>query len=1067
MSFIASLRFTSVRKLLGLSLFLTANYLCAADPVTERQYLSGHGPEDAVPWEFSVTGGRRAGEQTTIPVPSNWEQQGFGTYDYGQGSDPKGNEHGLYRLKFNVPDNWKNRRIRLVFEGVMTEATVKVNGKSVGSPHIGGFYRFSYDVSTTVKFDTGAANLLEVDVAKVASNAETERAERGGDYWVFGGIFRPVWLEADPVRAIEHIAIDARADGNFAADVTLHTVREPTRLDGPSLVPEHLEAQILDPAGHEVGGVFKAAIPAGGIGRLHVSSHVDVPRLWTSETPQLYTLKISRLRGTEVLHTVTQRFGFRTFEVRDGEGLFLNGQRVLLKGVDRHSFRADTGRTLSRADCYDDVRLIRSMNMNAVRMSHYPPDEAFLEACDELGLYVLDELSGWQAAHGTEIGRLLVRAMVERDVNHPSILFWDNGNEGGFNRDLDGEYPLYDPQQRRVLHPWDPFGGVDTRHYPNYEDLVRRLKGPNLVMPTEVLHGLYDGGAGAGLADYWQAISTSPVGAGAFIWVFADEGIARTDQNGRIDVFSTYAPDGIVGPRHEKEGSYYTVREVWSPVQIAAPVLDEKFSGSLTVSNHYDFTSLAQCRFEWRLLRFPGPFDRETNAKVLSQGQLVSPAIVPHATGQLPLNLPANWREADALAITTIGPGKEELWTSTWAVLPATTRPPAVAASQPDSSPKTTTTVGEIQLSVGTTIAKFDAATGTLRSFQHDGKTSALANGPYVAFARPESAGPIEWYPFTNEDTGGAVQIRRLAEPRPASILEIELEFTKVVAYAGFKLEISPDGVVWKTLYDGTRRNGDGKNFAFPPQNVVAVRMSEIRDNLGHSIVVKSVKLGYAAARFPVISREPGTVTSGTANDPQSGDSVAWVETRGTAGFDHFRWTLHPDGSLKLDYDYALDGDFIYHGISFDHPEKEMTSLRWLGAGPYRVWQNRLQGTWLGVHEIARHDLQPGDAWGYPEFQGMFAGLHWARLNTTTEPLTVTSSANDLYLRVGTPRINHAFTTVEFPAGDISFLHAIPGIGSKFILPDKSGPSGLPAKASGHYHGTLTFFLGEPQHKKD
>jgi len=1056
-----------MRNLLCLSLFFVANHLCAADPVTERQYLSGHGPEDAVSWDFTVTGGRRAGEQTTIPVPSNWEQHGFGTYDYGQGSKPKGNEHGLYRLKFNVPESWKGRRVRLIFEGVMTEAAVKVNGQSVGSPHIGGFYRFSYDVTSVVKFDAGAANLLEVDVAKVTSNAETEHAERDGDYWVFGGIFRPVWIEADPARAIEHVAIDARADGSFAADVTLHTVREPTRLDGPSVVSERLEAQILDASGHEVGPVFKAAIPAGGTGRLRLSSHIDAPRRWTSETPHLYTLRLSRLRGDETLHTVTQRFGFRTFEVRDGEGLFLNGQRILLKGVDRHSFRPDTGRTLSRADCYDDVRLMRSMNMNAVRMSHYPPDEAFLEACDELGLYVLDELSGWQAAHGTEIGRLLVRATVERDVNHPSILFWDNGNEGGFNRDLDGEYSLYDPQQRRVLHPWDPFGGIDTRHYPSYEDLVRRLKGPNLVMPTEVLHGLYDGGAGAGLADYWQAIRTSPVGAGAFIWVFADEGIARTDQNGRIDVFSTYAPDGIVGPRHEKEGSYYAVRQVWSPVQITPPVLDEKFNGTVAVTNRYDFVSLAQCRFEWRLLRFPGPFDRETNLKFLAQGQITAPDIAPHAAGQLAINLPKNWREADALALTVFGPDHEELWTSTWATLPAHAPKQTVVASPVASSPKAVTTAGEIQLNVGTTTAKFDAATGVLRSLQHDGKTSALANGPYVSFARPESAGPVEWYSFATEETTGAAQIRRLAAPRPASTLEIELEYAPAVAYAGFKLEISPDGVAWKTIYEGTRRVGDGRNFNFPPQNVVAVRMSEIHNNIGQPIAVKSVKLGYAGARFPVLSPAPGSVTSGATKDPQTGEMVAWIETRGAAGFDHFRWTMHADGSLKLDYDYALEGSFLYHGISFDHPEKEMTSLRWLGAGPYRVWQNRLEGTWLGVHEIARNDAQPGDAWGYPEFQGMFAGLRWAQLKTSTGPLTVTSASNDLYLRVGTPRINHQFTTVEFPAGDISFLHAIPGIGSKFILPDKSGPSGQPAKASGHYQGSLTFSLGEPQTIKD
>ncbi|MCX6953549.1 MAG: beta-galactosidase, partial [Verrucomicrobia bacterium] len=464
-------------------------------PVTERQYLSGHGPADAVPWEFTVTGGRRANEATTIPVPSHWEQHGFGTYNYGQ-EPRKGDERGLYRTRFAVPAAWRGRRIRLVFDGVMTDTAVKINGRSAGPVHQGGFYRFSYDITSLVKPTAGGTepeNLLEVDVSKVSANPDTERAERGGDYWVFGGIYRPVYLESVPAQSIARVAIDARSDGAFSADVVLSYVSTGDRV----------EAQIVGADGRPVGAPLAAAIPGGGVGSVRLTARIDRPELWTAETPRLYSLRLTLRRGEETLHTIAQRFGFRTFEVRAGAGLFLNGQRILLKGVNRHSFRPETGRALTRDDCYADVRLIKAMNMNAVRMSHYPPDVDFLEACDELGLYVLDELSGWQHAHDTAVGRLLVRELVERDVNHPSILFWDNGNEGGFNRDLDGEFALYDPQRRRVLHPWDPFSGIDTKHYLPFDDLLRRLRGPNLVMPTEFLHGLYDGGMGAGLADYW------------------------------------------------------------------------------------------------------------------------------------------------------------------------------------------------------------------------------------------------------------------------------------------------------------------------------------------------------------------------------------------------------------------------------------------------------------------------------------------------------------------------------------------------------------------------------------
>ena len=1068
--------------------------LHAEIPQTERQFLSGHGPTDAVPWEFSVTNGRRAGEWTTIPVPSNWEQHGFGGYDYGEQNN-KFDEHGLYRLKFAVPEMWKGRRIQLVFEGVMTDATVKVNGHSAGPTHIGAFYRFHYDVTSLVKLGSLAENLLEVDVAKTSSDPETNAAERRSDYWVFGGIFRPVWLEAAPAQSIEHTATNALADGTFTADVTLSFVREATQVD----------AQILSPDGKPVGAPFSTRVPGGGAGRIRLATHVDAPRLWTAETPQLYTVQLTLRSGDIALHTTSTRFGFRTFEVRAGDGLYLNGQRILLKGVNRHSFRPDTARTLTREDCYDDARLIKEMNMNAVRMSHYPPDEAFLEACDELGLYVLDELSGWQHAHGTPIGRLLIREMIERDVNHPSILFWDNGNEGGWNRELDGEFALYDPQRRRVLHPWELHDDVDTKHYPNFSDITKRLLGPHLVMPTEFIHGLYDGGVGAGMEDYWNAISKSPFGAGGFIWVFADEGIARTDRNGRIDVFGTYAPDGIVGPRHEKEGSFYTVRDLWSPIQITTPVLNDAFDGSLAVANHYDFTSLAQCRFEWRLVRFSGPTGKPRNggstsewtdaddtevvpppqpgqtkprgetsvsAHAIAQGRVTAPNVAPHASGRLSVSLPPNWRDADALALTAYGPDQQEVWTWTW---PTPTLAKRVTASSVQNvspkrdegaaSPKIETAAGEIRLVAGNVTVTFDSATGLLRSIRRGNKTAALSNGPRLTFARPESAAAIEWLPFAKEDP--ATQTHQLAAPQLANTVELDFAFDKTVAYAACKLEITPDGHTWKTIFDGSRRSTDGANYNFPPLAVAAVRLSNVHQAEGEPVTIKSLRLGYAAGRFPVSTTPAAAVTTGTEHAAGTTETTAWLESRGAAGLDRFRWTLRSDGSLRLDYDYALEGDFIYHGITFDHPEEKIASLRWLGEGPYRVWQNRLRGTWLGVHENARNDIQPGDSWNYPEFQGYFAGLRWARLTTDGGPLTITNASPEVYLRVGTPRINHQKTTPDFPAGDLSMLHAIAAMGSKFITPENTGPASQPAKATGRYQGSLVFVFGEAPAKKN
>ena len=1020
-------------------IMVAAGGASAADaPQTVRLYLSGQGPKDAVPWDFTVTGGRRAGEQTTIPVPSNWEQHGFGTYSYGEQAAPRANEHGMYRLGFTPPAAWKGQRIRLVFEGVMTDATVKLNGRLVGPTHQGAFYRFYYDITRTLTL--GTENVLEVDVAKESANPDTNASERAADYWVFGGIFRPVWLEVQPLESIEHTTIDAQADGTMIANVELASSRTATRV----------EAQVMTLDGLAAGAAFSTAVPAGGGSPLRLMTHIDAPKLWTAETPNLYNLKVTLFNGNVALHTTTERFGFRTFEVRPGKGLYLNGQRILLKGVDRHSFRPETGRSLDRENNYADARLIKSMNMNAVRMSHYPPDPAFLEAADQLGIYVLDELSGWHHAHDTEVGRRLVRELVERDVNHPSILFWDNGNEGGWNRELDGEFALYDPQKRRVLHPWEVHDDVDTKHYPNYDDLTHRLAGPNVLMPTEFLHAIYDGGGGSGLEDYWKAISVSPFGGGGFIWDLADEGIARTDRGGAIDVFSTYAPDGIVGPHDEKEGSYYAIRDLWSPVQIATPDLGAGFDGTLRVSNQYDFTPLSQVRFQWQWVRFPGASARRVLPTVQKTGETDGPAVDAHGIGTLKLELPKDWRGADALMLTAIGPDRQDIWTWTWPV-----SEPALPPVAKGGRPTFAIGSGDIRLTVGAVSATFDPVTGLLRQFKRGNEAVALTNGPRLVFEKPQVA-PTTWLALDSADEMAAMH--RLVTAQMANLVEVDLAFDKADSYAGFKLEISADSQTWKTIYNSTRRGGDGNRYTFPPQIVSAIRISNpIRDS-GVPIRVNAVRVGFEADRFPAVPMHPATVTSGMTHDPKTGQDEAWVEAKDSGGLNDVRWTLRSDGSLKLAYNYDLTGDYIYHGITFDHPEDRMTSVRSLGDGPYRVWQNRLRGTELGVREVKRHVDGP-ETLTYPEFEGYFGDLRWARFNTDAGPWAVFNGSPGVFLRVGTPLLSLVNTSPDFPSGDVSFLRAIPAMGSKFVTPERSGPTSQPAKAAGTYAGSLLFTL--------
>ncbi|RZJ48927.1 MAG: glycoside hydrolase family 2, partial [Flavobacterium sp.] len=163
---------------------------------TERLMLSGTGNDKTVNWDFFCTAGANSGKWTTIPVPSNWELQGLGKYNYGFDKDTlRGKEQGLYKYKFAVPAGWKGKQINIVFEGSMTDTEVKINGKSAGPTHQGSFYVFKYDISRLLK---SGDNLLEVKVSKHSANKSVNDAERKADFWIFGGIFRPVYLEALP-----------------------------------------------------------------------------------------------------------------------------------------------------------------------------------------------------------------------------------------------------------------------------------------------------------------------------------------------------------------------------------------------------------------------------------------------------------------------------------------------------------------------------------------------------------------------------------------------------------------------------------------------------------------------------------------------------------------------------------------------------------------------------------------------------------------------------------------------------------------------------------------------------
>ncbi len=653
----------SIKLTFACLFFLGLVFSSTASPTQKAiQFLSGRDNIHTVTWDFFCTAGRNSGKWSKIEVPSHWEQQGFGEYDYGRDYRTYGkkfkfsDEKGMYKHVFSVPADWKGREIFIVFEGSMTDTEVKINGIPAGAVHQGAFYRFRYQVSGLLKY--GQTNLLEVTVSKMSAEPSVNRAERFADYWVFGGIFRPVYLESFSAEHIEGVAIDARADGSFDMDVFVRNLK------GSRIV----SADLMDKNNRIITSCNAAAVKNDSIIKLHAK--VANAKLWTAETPEIYSAKIKLSAGKNVLYNCTQKFAFRTVEIRPGDGIYLNNTKIKMKGINRHAFWPETGRCLSDQINLDDVKLIKSMNMNAVRCSHYPPDQVFLDYCDSLGLYVLDELAGWQNGYATAPGEKLVKEMVMRDQNHPSVIFWANGNEGGTNKELDDDFTLWDKSKRSVIHPYhkpgNDFNGIDCNHYENYYSAKKIFAEGKIYMPTEFLHAQDDGGGAAGLSDFWELFWNTPNAGGGFIWALLDEGVVRTDLNGYIDANRVNAPDGIVGPHREKEGSYFAIREIYCPVRISLVKLPVPFDGNLSIENRYHFTNLKNCRFEWQLVNFSSVTDRQTSHQVMKSGIVAGPDLAPLKTGVLKLELPADYAKYDALYLKAFDRNAEEIFCWSW-----------------------------------------------------------------------------------------------------------------------------------------------------------------------------------------------------------------------------------------------------------------------------------------------------------------------------------------------------------------------------------------------------------------
>lgn len=308
---------------------------------------------------------------------------------------------------------------------------------------------------------------------------------------------------------------------------------------------------------------------------------------------------------------------------------------------------------------------------------------------------------------------------------------WSNGNEGGWNKQIDAHFADYDPQKRHVIHPWADFNGLDTHHYPAYQTGPYRLaNGYNVFMPTEFLHGLYYRGQGAGLDDFWSKYTSNPLFASGFLWSYVDEAIKRTDKGGILDSDGPNGPDGIVGPRREKEGSFYTVREVWAPIQFQNFFITPSFKGDFIVSNAYLFSNLKECSMKYRLYATPSPLKKGVQT-LMSEGTVTLPHIGPGETGKAFMELPANFFQGDVLELEAYDRYGHSICQWTWPVKYAD----EYFATQRDGNTISgqaaiNITDGKVVLAAGDLSVTFADRDGMLKEVKCKGQIIPLDNGP-------------------------------------------------------------------------------------------------------------------------------------------------------------------------------------------------------------------------------------------------------------------------------------------------------------------------------------------------
>jgi len=602
-------------------------------------------------------------EWDVIPVPGNWQMLGYGRPIYTNvrypfpvdpPHVPQENPVGSYRRDFDVPADWSDRRVFIVFEGVASAFYVWVNGHMVGYSQ-GAHLPSEFDVTAYVHEGN---NVLAVQVYQWSDGSYLEDQ----DMWRLSGIFRDVYLLATPDVNLRDVRLRTRFDADLAnaaldlqLDLKNHTA-EPVQ-------GYRVAARLLDAEGLEVaqGALDAIALDADERRRFPLEVAVPAPRKWSAEEPNLYTLLLS-LIAPDGATAAVERFavGFREIALRDGR-LLLNGVPITIQGVNRHDTHPDLGYAVSLESMLRDIALMKQHNINAVRTSHYPNDPRWYDLCDRFGLYVIDEADlethgfgvignvsqlakdpGWEAAFVDRARRL-----VERDKHHPSVIIWSLGNESGYGRNHDAMAAwIRNADPTRPIH-YEQAGeseivDIVSVMYPTVEALIKQGRRTDDARPFFMCEYAHAMGNGPGnLKEYWDAIRAHPRLLGGCIWEWVDHGLRQHTPAGE-EWFAyggdfgdepndgNFCIDGLNFPDRIPHTGLIEYKHIIQPAHVQ-PV--DLRAGTISIHNRYDFLSLRHLAGAWRLSR---------DGDVVAQGDLPPLDVPPGSemTTTLPYALP-------------------------------------------------------------------------------------------------------------------------------------------------------------------------------------------------------------------------------------------------------------------------------------------------------------------------------------------------------------------------------------------------------------------------------------------